>query len=412
LKLLVSHPTGNAFVRALIEQAHKKDLLESFHTTIAYRDEHWISRLMPIGVRGQYERRAYPIPDELIHRHPFRETIRLVAAKIGLAKLTDHETGWASLDEGYCELDRKTAQSLNSSRATHVHCYEDGALETFRQATLLGLQRSYELPIAHWRTMRELLAREADRLPQWGPTLVATEDSAKKLARKDEELELADTITVPSQFVLDSLPAGIRSKKTCIVAPFGTPLVQTEKHKEPNPHTKKIRFLFAGSMGQRKGLGDVLNAFSEIHRNDVELVILGSPMMEMEFYRKEFAGFIYEAPRPHAEVLKLMRSCHVLILPSIAEGRALVQQEAMSQGLALLVTPNTGGTDLVIEGETGVLVPPGNSEAIVTQILSFADHPERTISMGENAKKHASSYTWDAYAEALLSMLATEIQSP
>ncbi|MBT5378470.1 MAG: glycosyltransferase family 4 protein [Opitutae bacterium] len=407
MKLLVSHPTGNTFVRALLEYANKKDVLESFHTTIAYRDGNWTNRLMPQGVRNQYERRAYPIPDEIIHRHSFRETIRLVAAKVGLANLTEHEKGWASLDEVYRELDRKTAQSLTPSDITHVHCYEDGALDTFRQAGLLGIRRSYELPIAYWKKMRELLEMEAERLPQWAPTLIATEDSTEKLARKDEELALADSIAVPSQFVLDSLPEFIRKDKTCIVAPFGTPLVDTEKNKESKPYSKKTRFLFAGSMGQRKGLGDVLNAFSEIRRNDVELVILGQPMMEMEFYRKEFDDFIYEAPRPHADVLKLMRSCHVLILPSIAEGRALVQQEAMSQEMALLVTPNAGGEDLVIEGETGVLVPPGNPEALVTEILNFADHPQKTISMGENAKRHASNYTWKAYAAELLSTLAT-----
>ena len=42
-----------------------------------------------------------------------------------------------------------------------------------------------------------------------------------------------------------------------------------------------------------------------------------------------------------------------VVLSSIVEGRALVMQEAMSQGMALLVTANTGGEDLVIEGKRG-----------------------------------------------------------
>ena len=75
---------------------------------------------------------------------------------------------------------------------------------------------------------------------------------------------------------------------------------------------------------------------------------MGTPLMEMRFYRQKFDDFTYEPPRSHKEVLKLMRTCHVLVLPSIVEGRALVMQEAMSQGMALLVTANTGGEDLVI----------------------------------------------------------------
>ena len=43
MKLLVSHPTGNTFVRALLEHANKKDMLASFHTTIAYRGGNWMN---------------------------------------------------------------------------------------------------------------------------------------------------------------------------------------------------------------------------------------------------------------------------------------------------------------------------------------------------------------------------------
>ena len=54
-----------------------------------------------------------------------------------------------------------------------------------------------------------------------------------------------------------------------------------------------------------------------------------------------------------------MRSCDLLVLPSIVEGRALVLQEAMACGLAMIATPNAGAEDLIVEGETGFLVPVG-----------------------------------------------------
>ena len=187
MKLLVSHPTGNTFVRALLESAYEGNVLESFHTTIAYRTSNWSEKLIPSNIRKQYQRRDYPIPDSLIRRHPFRETVRLLAAKVGLSKLTKHESGWASLDEVYNELDRKTAKALMDSDADHLHCYEDGALECFKIAKRLGISRSYELPIAHWKTMRELLSAEAERRPEWAPTLVATNDSEEKLAARSHK---------------------------------------------------------------------------------------------------------------------------------------------------------------------------------------------------------------------------------
>ena len=62
-------------------------------------------------------------------------------------------------------------------------------------------------------------------------------------------------------------------------------------------------------MSQRKGLGDLLEAFSKIDREDAELVIMGTPLMDMKFYREQFDGFTYEPPRSHTKVLELMQSC-------------------------------------------------------------------------------------------------------
>ena len=121
-------------------------------------------------------------------------------------------------------------------------------------------------------------------------------------------------------------------------------------------------------MTQRKGLADLFAAFRLLKRSDVELVVMGSPLASHEFYRSELPDFQYEPPRPHAEVLKLMQSCDVFVLPSIVEGRALVQQEAMACGLPLIVTANAGAEDVIDEGETGFLVPIRSPEVIAERI--------------------------------------------
>jgi glycosyltransferase involved in cell wall biosynthesis len=97
-----------------------------------------------------------------------------------------------------------------------------------------------------------------------------------------------------------------------------------------------------------------------------------------------------------------MRSCDVLVLPSIIEGRALVMQEAMSQGLPVIITPNTGGEDLVEEGRTGFLVPIRSPRAIAERLDWFADSPEETQHMGQLAQRKAEGYRWDNYG-ALIS---------
>jgi glycosyltransferase involved in cell wall biosynthesis len=167
------------------------------------------------------------------------------------------------------------------------------------------------------------------------------------------------------------------------------------------PH-EKVRFLFAGALSQRKGLADLFAAMKLVDSADAELVVMGSPILPMQFYRNEFPGFTYEPPRPHDAVLQLMASCDVLVLPSIVEGRALVQQEAMACGLPLIVTRNAGGEDLIVEGETGFLVPAGAPEAIAQRIEWFLQNRDKLPGMREAARLKAAKLTWVAYGDQIL----------
>jgi glycosyltransferase involved in cell wall biosynthesis len=399
--IAVSHPTGNEFVRALLAALEKKQLLARFFTTLNAPPENLL-RLLPEPLRGQIARREFAIPRSKITARPAREIVRLFASAAGITALRRHESGAASLDAVYRDLDRFVAAWIhkNGRAIRAVHCYEDGALETFRVAAQRGLKRSYELPIAYWETSRKILGEEAQRLPAWEPTLFATRDSTEKCERKTQELLLADTVICPSRFVLESLPENVRREKKCTVAKFGSPPAQP--HKQRVRADGRLRVLFAGSMSQRKGLADVFAAMKLLGRTDAELVVLGSAILPMRFYREQFGGFIYEPPRPHAAVLALMQTCDVLVLPSLVEGRALVQQEALACGLPLVVTANAGADDLIDEGSTGFLVPIRAPEKIAEKIAWFASHREQLPAMAEASQARAATCSWEGYADTII----------
>ena len=216
-----------------------------------------------------------------------------------------------------------------------------------------------------------------------------------------EEINLADMVVCPSRFVHDSLPEAIRSGKKCVVANFGSPLPPLNMNHARNG--EKLRVLFAGAMSQRKGLADLFEAMKLLDRADVELVVMGSPILPMNFYRQQFSDFIHEPPRPHGAVMQLMQTCDVLALPSLVEGRALVQQEALACGLPLIVTANAGGADLVDEGVTGFLVPVRSPEKIAEKITWFADHRDSLAALRDAARHKAAEYSWDGYAETIIS---------
>ncbi|MBT3668130.1 MAG: glycosyltransferase family 4 protein [Opitutae bacterium] len=391
-KILISHPTGNTFVRALLNECEEKDLLEKFFTTIGKgKNTNFI-------LKNISNRRAYPIPDQKIYRQWFPEISRLLFGRYKTQKERKNDT-----DKVYEKLDRKVSENLEKLNVSCVHGYEDGAAHTFRRAKELGIRCSYELPIAHWATSRRLLGKEAERYPEWIPTLDSISENEEKLHRKEQELELADCISCPSEFVLQSLPENIRNAKPCQVAHFGSPDVsdsQIEKVDQKN--NQKLKILFVGSMSQRKGLADLFNALKILNTHHVSLTIVGQPAMPISFYRAQHTDFKHIPSCSNDTVKSIMRSHDILILPSIVEGCALVQLEALSCGLPIMITRNTGGEDFIDEKETGFLVPTGNPEKIAEKIEWLICNRSILPKMKILSKNKSTKYKWEIYAKNIL----------
>jgi glycosyltransferase involved in cell wall biosynthesis len=392
--ILVAHPFGNANVRAILDATQRRNLLAKYVTTLGWSNESTLSAF--------FARRGYDLPCRKIESHPAREMVRLLAASLGLRRMIAHERGWASIDRIWQKLDEDAAEYLCANKQhdhiTAVYAYEDCALNLFEAANDLHVRRVYDLPIAYWATAQGLLAEEAQRYPDWEPTLGATRDSAEKLARKTKELELAELVVCPSNFVHESLPEKIRTTKRTTVVPFGSPPILPNERKS----STNLRVLFAGALTQRKGLADLFAAMKLLDSERVELVVMGSLLQSLDWYRERSRNFSYEAPRPHLDVLRLMRTCDLFVLPSIVEGRALVQQEAMACGLPLIATRNAGADDLIEDGVTGFLVPIRSPEAIAEKIDWCAAHRESISGMGIAAQERAATLTWRGYGEKVL----------
>lgn len=427
--IVVSHPTGNQFVRPLLAALRASGMLGEYATTLAFDRSSAGLKYVPGRVRRQLLRRSYEVPRDIVHSRPWREAGRMAALQLGASWLVRPEAGWASVDAVYRDLDRHVAARLPTLArrgVRGVYAYEDGAAATFAAARDLGLRRLYDLPIAYWETSRRLLAAECERWPAWRDAIGGVDDSPQKLARKQRELELAEVVFCPSDFVADSLPSWTRDGRRIVVAPFGSPDIAVDggrrtedgalrpssgSLREAGNAGKKLRVLFAGSMSQRKGLADLFAAVKQLDRRDIELVVLGSPLAPMEFYRREYPDFVYEPTRPHDEVLRLMRSCDVLVLPSIVEGRALVVQEAMSQGLPVVITRNTGAADMVESGITGFLVHPGRPGQVAERLAWFLDHREALPEMAAAAGRKAAEVTWANYGNRIVSCVRETLDS-
>src|SRR5205085_5988229 len=115
--------------------------------------------------------------------------------------------------------------------------------------------------------------------------------SVEKLARKTHEIELAELILCPSNFVLESIPERLRAARRCEVVPFGSPSLARGIEPKLHSNGKPLRILFAGALTQRKGLADVFAAMKLVDSKAIELVVMGSLLRPLEWYRKRWDRF-------------------------------------------------------------------------------------------------------------------------
>ncbi|WP_167547026.1 glycosyltransferase [Stieleria maiorica] len=172
-----------------------------------------------------------------------------------------------------------------------------------------------------------------------------------------------------------------------------------------------LKVLFVGSMTQRKGLADLFEAMKLLDPTRFELHVLGSPIVPMEFYTDQYGLFIHHATRPHDQVLELMRSMDVFVLPSIVEGRALVQQEALACGLPIVVTANAGAEDLVEDEKAGFLIPINDPRAIAQRLEQLEQDRHLLAGMSLAAVEKAAELTWASYRTQVVDAVKECLQS-
>jgi glycosyltransferase involved in cell wall biosynthesis len=91
------------------------------------------------------------------------------------------------------------------------------------------------------------------------------------------------------------------------------------------------------------------------------------------------------------DVASFLRAADLAVVPSLAEGQGMVAIEAMAAGRAVVASDVGGLKETVVEGETGLLVPPGDSDALAAAIFRLlGDESERNL-MGRRGKARAAS---------------------
>lgn len=156
-------------------------------------------------------------------------------------------------------------------------------------------------------------------------------------------------------------------------------------------HTKVVTFI--GRPTREKGL-DTFQAFAEqliAAREDVAFVAV-CPLFEGE--RHSLLDALKQAAGPRIKVLgwrqdvnALLAMSDVFVLPTLFEGLSTVTIEAMAMALPVVVSDVRGCRELVRDGVTGALLPPGEPRAWAEAIAGLLDDPARCARMGQAARR-------------------------
>jgi glycosyltransferase involved in cell wall biosynthesis len=110
---------------------------------------------------------------------------------------------------------------------------------------------------------------------------------------------------------------------------------------------------------------------------------------------------------PQTELATWMRRASVFVLPSVSEGLGRVVFEAMASGTPVIGSRVGGIPDMVNDGVTGFLVPPGNEEALAEKLRWILEHSEEAKVMGQRSRAMAERiFSTEAYVRGYQKLIS------
>jgi glycosyltransferase involved in cell wall biosynthesis len=231
----------------------------------------------------------------------------------------------------------------------------------------------------------------------------------------------SDAVTVISTYTareVESLVPGTRVR----TIPFGAAVsAPTEERGDrgvgPAAGVGGHRLLFVGRLVERKGVAYLLEAVSRLRAaRDVRLVVVGDGPLRPELERRaarlgleghvEFLGFVSDE-RLRSEYA----TCDICVLPAVrdtkgdVEGLGVVLIEALLHRRPVVASDSGGITDIVIDGRTGLLVPPGDADALAAALARLMDDPREAARLAREGHDFVTErFGWDRIIDDLVEL--------
>lgn len=213
----------------------------------------------------------------------------------------------------------------------------------------------------------------------------------------------------------DLVGRGLRDEGI-VVIPNG---IDVDRYTPAADDARAVRptLLFLGRLKKYKRVDLVLHAVARLASDgvDVALVVGGAgdqdgPLKALAAQlqiadRVRFAGFVSDD-----EKLDLLRTSWIHVLTSPKEGWGISNLEAGACATPTIASDAPGLRESVVHGQTGLLVPHGDVDALSEAIASLVGDPDRRRAMGAEARLFAERFSWDASADGFEVQLRTVVE--
>ncbi len=282
----------------------------------------------------------------------------------------------------------------------HVHNFK-GFSFAFNAAKSLNLPLIFTMHDYFLECFKENLFRSTCNICQNPPLLCRLYVRIQRYLKNN----LPDTVTAPSQFVIDKLKKdGFFGKIRTMKLSLGIELDINEKIEKKYD---TIDILYVGRMYRSKGLHILIDAFKQIKRNNIHLHIIGAGKDAEEFKKNAgdysnttFYGFVRDE-----ELIALYKKASVAVVPSIwYETFGIVIIESFKYATPVIASDIGGFPELIENGYNGFLFEAGNVDELKKLLENLIDNPKELKRLSNNAFRSAKGYSMDEHMKRLLGL--------
>lgn len=406
----LAHPAPTPFVQQVGRALYEADRLEQFTTTIVYRPNHSLTKAataisdrIRFDLAKQLSRRAVTeFPLSLVKDHPWHEVLQLAVGRFDRDR---RFSDWL-FHRGLDAYDRWVAQQVIRSKSA-VYGYETACLATFQAAKQQGIACIYDVPAPEHEFVETLLAQELQSYPELETPYrqYVKQRQTERTQRRRQEWNLADVVIANSEFTKASYAAaGLEVTKVRVV-PYGAPPVNLAALQEPRSRTTPLQFLWAGTFSIRKGAHYLLQAWKQLQPQNAQLRVFGSMGLPATLTTDIPESIHLSGTVPRSELYQQYRQADILVFPTLCDGFGMVVTEAFAQGLPVITTDRAGAADLIQHGVNGLIVPAGDSQALVETLSWCITHRTELQAMRQAALDTAAKWQWSDYRRSLIENL-------